>query len=340
MYMEEWNWLRRLCSADAPGEAADIIAGYFQGFAPVERDAFGSVIARLPASGPAGPKILFDAHLDTIGMLVTAIDKDGFLRCASSGRLDARVLSGAEVTVWGKSPMPGVICCLPPHLSRGNDRSATPVEEIAIDIGFASDVAQSMVSPGDRITFRQDLKPMHRNLVCGKSLDNRAGAAALITAAECLKHAKDLPCSVTFLFSEQEENGGSPAEAAVFRVLPDQAIVVDVSFAASYRTPPEVEAQLGKGPMLGVSANLSRTVFQALEQAAGRAGIAAQIEVMSNRTGTNADRMVGASGGVPCGLVSIPLRNMHTAAEIVDLNDVRQTGLLLAEYAKEGGCHA
>ena len=100
-----------------------------------------------------------------------------------------------------------------------------------------------------------------------------------------------------------------------------------------------MEARIGGGPMLGIAPNLSRQMFHRLRQTASRVGMEVQTEVMSDRTGTNADRMVETAGGVPCGLISIPLRNMHTAAEAVCLSDIEQTGRLLAEYGKGGVCY-
>lgn len=336
--MDCYEWLRRLCEADAPSEAALLAADYFSSFAEVERDVFGGVTALLRA-GEKKPTLMLDAHIDTIGMIVTAIDNNGFLKVGQCGRMDARVLTGAEVTVWGKEPVYGVVCSTPPHLSRGEKNGVPSVDEISIDIGFSGERARQKITPGDRVTLVQTCKPLLGALACGKSLDNRAGVVALMVAGELLQKEKELPCNVVFSLSEQEETGGSPSASACFRLRPQEAVVVDVSFATAYHTPAEVEAELGKGPMLGIAANLSREMFSRMRQVAETAGVAVQTEVMSGRTGTNADRMVGTAEGLPCALVSIPLRNMHTAAEVVCLSDIEQTGRLLAEYAKGGLCH-
>lgn len=333
------EWLCRLCEADAPGEAASLAAEYFSDFAEVEHDAFGGLAARLSA-GEGKPTLLLDAHIDTIGMIVTTIDADGFLKVGQCGRLDARVLAGAEVMVWGKEPVYGVVCSTPPHLSHGKERAAAPVSELAIDIGWNREQALLRVAPGDRVTLVQTLQPLRHDLVCGKSLDNRAGVAALMVAGGRLRKEAQLPCNVIFSLSEQEETGGSPSAAAAYRLRPQEAVVVDVSFAAGYHTPAQAEAELGRGPMLGIAANLSRGMFAKMRHTAEKADIAVQTEVMAGRTGTNADRIVPAAAGIPCALVSIPLRNMHTAVEVVSLSDVEQTGRLLAEYAKGGICHA
>ena len=336
--MDYMEWLRRLCEADGPGEAADLVAGYFSTLAEVEQDGFGGVCAVMRA-GEDKPFLMLDAHLDTIGMMVTSIDDDGFCKVGSCGRLDARVLTGAEVTVWGETPMHGVICSMPPHLSRGEHSKAAQVGELSIDVGFRADEARKRITPGDRVTMAQSFKTMRGGLVCGKFLDNRAGVAALMIAGELLRQENTPACNVIFSMSEQEETGGAPAAATAFRLRPQEAIVVDVSFAKGYHTPSEVEACLGAGPMLGIAPNLSRPMLQRLREAAGHAAIAVQTEVMPDRTGTNADRIVQTAGGIPCGLISIPLRNMHTAAEVVCLSDIEQTGRLLAEYAKGGVCH-
>ena len=337
--MDCGEWLRRLCEADAPGEAASLAAEYFSDFAEVERDVFGGLAAQLSA-GEGKPTLLLDAHIDTIGMIVTTIDADGFLKVGQCGHLDARVLIGAEVMIWGKEPVYGVVCSMPPHLSHGRERTAAPVSELAIDIGWDREQALRRVAPGDRVTLMQSFQPLRRNLVCGKSLDNRAGVAALMSAGDWLRKEAQLPCNVIFSLSEQEETGGSPSAAAAYRFCPQEAVVVDVSFAAGYHTPSQAEAELGRGPMLGIAANLSREMFEKLRHTAEMADVAVQTEVMAGRTGTNADRIVSAAAGIPCALVSIPLRNMHTAVEVVSLSDVEQTGRLLAEYAKGGIGHA
>ena len=335
--MDVFHWLCRLSEADAPGQAAGLLSEFFSEFARVETDCFGGVTALL-SSGEEKPVLMVDAHLDTIGMTVTAVEEQGFLRVGSCGRLDVRTLVGAEVTVWGKEPLYGVVCSTPPHLSKGDAKEASSVEELAIDVGFDRAGALLRVSPGDRVTLNQSCKPLLGDRVCGKSLDNRAGAVALMVAADRLRKEKDLPFHVLFSFSEQEETGGSPAACGVFRHRPKAAVVVDVSFAKGHGTPPEVEARLGGGPMLGIAANLSRNLFLNLKSTADRAGIATQTEVMGNRTGTNADRMVAAAGGLPCALISIPLGSMHTAVETVSLSDIQQTGLLIAECVKGGLC--
>ena len=336
--MDCLEWLGRLCEADGPGEAADLVAGYFSTMAEVEQDAFGGVCAVMRA-GEDKPTLLLDAHLDTIEMMVTSIDGDGFCKVGPCGRLDARVLTGAEVTIWGEMPAHGVICSMPPHLSQGEDSQAAPVSELSIDVGFGADEARKRIAPGDRVTLVQPLRAMRGGLVCGKSLDNRAGVAALMMAGEILKQEDAPACNVIFSLSTQEETGGAPAASAAFRFRPQEAIVVDVSFAKGYHTPSEVDARLGGGPMLGIAPSLSRAMLQRLREAASHAGITVQTEVMSDRTGTNADRMVQTAGGIPCGLISIPLRNMHTAAEVVCLADIEQTGRLLAAYAEGGVCH-
>lgn len=337
-YSEVRVILERLCGAKgvsgaedgAANAAAEMLAEYM----PVHRSALGSVCGSLEGSGA---HILLDAHIDQIGLVVTAIDDDGFLKVAKCGGADIRVLAAAEVTVHGKKDIHGVITSTPPHLASASDEGkAKAFDEIAIDIGMKKEAALELVSPGDRVTFDGRFLSMLGSRVSSPSIDDRAGVAAILRCLELLR-GREHSCRLSVLFSVQEETGGSGAQTGAFEATPEQAIATDVSFGSAPDVSSEKYASLGKGTMIGYAPSLDRKMSVRLAAIAKEKGIASQPEVMGGRTGTNCDEIQISGSGVRTALLSIPIRNMHTAAELCDLADIEATARLMAEYIAEGG---
>ncbi len=318
--------LSELCEADGVSGldgCLSVAEGYLGRYAKTHRSG-GSLIGTL--KGKSDKTLLLDAHIDQVGFTVTSLS-GGFLKVAAIGGIDSRMLPGMRVTVHGKSPVGGVFCSTPPHLS-GDDRPMK-LDDMYIDTGLAD--AAEYVSLGDRVTFRGGFSALCGTKVTARSLDDRAGVAALLRCAELLKD-KELPLNVTILLSDMEEIGGSGALTESFSLCPDEAVAVDVSFGNAPDIPAYESGKLGKGAMIGISPILSKSITKGLKAVAIKASLPFQFEVMGSRTATNADKITSVRGGVPTGLVSIPLRNMHTPAEVVDLNDIEATAKLLAEY--------
>ncbi len=268
---------------------------------------------------------------------MTAIDDDGFLKVAKCGGADIRVLAAAEVTVHGKKDIHGVITSTPPHLASASDEGkAKAFDEIAIDIGMKKEAALELVSPGDRVTFDGRFLSMLGSRVSSPSIDDRAGVAAILRCLELLR-SREHSCRLSVLFSVQEETGGSGAQTGAFEAAPEQAIATDVSFGSAPDVSSEKYASLGKGTMIGYAPSLDRKMSVRLAAIAKEKGIASQPEVMGDRTGTNCDEIQISGSGVRTALLSIPIRNMHTAAELCDLADIEATARLMAEYIAEGG---
>lgn len=299
-----------------------------------ERDQMGGLTAVIKGGKK---RIMLDAHIDEVGMIVTAIDGD-FLRVAAVGGLDERLMVAQEVTVHGQKDIFGVFTSQPPHV-KGESSDAVKLADIAIDTGYSHDELCRLVQLGDRVSFRTSAAEMLDGRFCGKSLDNRAGCAAVIAAAESILQAAEHP-TVIISLSAQEELGLRGARTTAFAVSPDEAVVVDVSFGDMEGLKPTECGKLGHGPMIGISPSLHRGVTDALINAAKCGGIAYQHEVMGGATSTNAD-VIGISGsGVRCGLISIPLRNMHTPVEVIDIDDVTAAGRLLTQYVLSGGAES
>lgn len=323
--------------AGAEGSAARLAMELLSDYAPIRTDTLGSVIAEL--GDPNAPEhILLDAHIDEVGMIVTSVDEDGFIHINRCGGADRRTLVGAEVYVLGTRRLNGVVCSIPPHLSAELDGKSPAWDKLYIDIGFSGEQAKKLVPPGSRVVVRSKPSRLLGNRVAGKALDNRAGAAALIRTVELLvTDSTPLPCRVTVVLSSREEVGGQGAEAAAYNAHPTQAIAVDVGFATQSGVSKDKAGELGKGPMIGFSPCLDHAITTRLTQLADELKLPWQYDVMGGSTGTNADEISVSREGIPCGLVSIPQRNMHSAAEVVDITDIEAVAQLLAEYVRTGG---
>ncbi len=330
------DMLEALCSAKgvsgAESGAAKVASEMLGRFMPVTTDALGSVRGRKEGKGPY---ILLDAHLDQIGLIVTAIDEAGFVKFAKCGGADRRVLAAAAVTVHGKKDVFGVVISTPPHLAKPDEAAkALPFGEMAIDIGMTKEEAEKVVSLGDRITFNGEYLPLLGNRISSPSVDDRAGVAAILRCLEILEE-KGVEANLGVTFSVQEETGGSGAQTAAFSAQPDEAIAVDVSFASAPGVSAEKYAALGKGAMIGYAPSLDYAMSKALEKIAKEENIPYQLEVMGGKTGTNCDEIQVSGRGIRTALISVPLRNMHTACEVCDLEDIESTARLMAEYITE-----
>lgn len=302
-------------------------------------DRMGNIILPVEAPAPGGEHLLFDAHIDEIAFIVTSVDPDGFLRVGAVGGPDRRVLLAHEVTVLGKGSRPlfGVFCSRPPHLMKDGDEKKLPaLDEMAVDIGLSHDRADDVVAPGDFVFLRRTPATLLNGRLTGKALDNRAGAAAVLAALKLLC-GKKLGFGLTAVLSLAEECGERGATVSAFAVAPTAAVVVDTSHGKTSDAPAEKCGALAGGPMIGISPFLSRRVTDRLFAAANAESLPYQTEVMNEATGTNADVVSVAGNGAAAGLVSIPLRYMHTASEMIAVEDVAATARVLARFATDFG---
>lgn len=296
----------------------------------VTRDVMGNLIGLRMASGHGAKCILLDAHLDEVGMTVTDHDK-GFLKFNAIG-VDPRLLPGLEVKVCTEPPIYGVVSCLPPHVSDPEDREKPfPMEQLRIDCGLTEEEAPRQVPVGTRVVYATKPFSMGEHLVCGKSLDDRACFVILCRVMELLKD-QPLPVDVCVLGSVQEEYTALGATTGTYNMMPDLAIITDVSFAETPDSSKADTAPLGSGPMIGFGPVLNRHMSKKLVSLAEEKKIPYTREVMAGRTGTNADEIQISRQGVAVATVSLPLRYMHTPVEAVDLRDMEHCAQLIADY--------
>lgn len=280
-----------------------------------------------------GYHFLLDAHLDEIGLIVTDITDDGFIKFSNCGGIDARPLPAMEVSVWGREEVKGVISTLPPHLQSASDEKKIPkLSELAIDTGLTKDKLEKLVSLGDRITFKRNFTPLLNGLVSASCLDDRSGVAAILMS---LDELKNMGCKVTVMFSSQEEVGTRGAKVGPYAKSVDEAISVDVSFALTPGCDKSECGELSKGAMIGFSPILDKEISRKLVDAAEKNSIPYQCEIMSGRTGTNADVISISERGIKTALISIPEKYMHQRVEVVDTADVESVSRLICAYIKE-----
>lgn len=316
----------------AEDDAAAVAARLLSQYMPVRRDTLGSVIGETDGEGSG---VIFDAHLDQIGLFVTAVTDDGFIKISKCGGADVRTMACHEVRILGKEPVYGVVVSTPPHLKKDADETLK-WEDVAIDVGLSVERARAVISPGDRVQLLGSPREMLNGRISAAALDDRAGIAAILRALEILKE-KNIKRKLTVVFSVQEETSGGGAIAAAFQSDDAAAIAVDVSFACAPGLSPLETKPMGKGTMIGLSPSLSRSVSERLISLAKENGIAYNLEPMGGKTGTNAEDYAFSKCGRRTGLLSIPIRNMHTSVEVCDLRDLEATAQLLALYAEKEG---
>ena len=301
----------------------------------VEMSPLGSVICVFPCIEENLPVVMLEAHLDRIGFSVSEITKEGFLKVNPCGGIDIRATLGAKVTVCTQSKkIDGIICSLPSHIEE--KKLPIKADKLYIDVHMNEEEALKNISIGDKIFIKGNFIPLLNNNVSASALDDRAGCAAVIKAGELLANFKK--AKVVLCLSSQEEVGGSGAKTAANIIKPDYAIAVDVSFADTPLEPHECCTDLGKGPIIGFSPILSRDICNLMIAVAKKHEIPYQVETMGGRTGTDADSILIAHDGVKMGLISIPQRYMHTPCEVINIQDIENTALLMAKVVEELTC--
>lgn len=312
--------------------AAQLALSMLREYCPDAEIVNGNVTGKFGDHREGLPSLVLDAHIDQVGFAVTYITDDGFIKIGNIGGIDRRLLPAQPVVVHGSRDIKGVICSVPPHLTSGSSE-VLEMDDVAIDTGLTKAELEPLVALGDSITFDVTCRDLIGSRITGGALDDRCGVASILYTLELLKGCSTA-YNVTVIFSTQEEVGERGAKIGAFAIDPDIAIAVDVSFAYAVGEDESKCGYLGKGPMIGISPSLSREISDGLIETAKNSDIPYQTEVMSGLTSTNADRYsVNRCGAKTC-TVSIPLRNMHTPAEVIDLSDVEMTAKLLAEFIR------
>lgn len=288
----------------------------------------------IPVTEEGRKHILLEAHADETGFIVTSVTENGFIKIAPVGGTYSASILGSVFTVYGKEKLTAVAVTVPPHLSNKDKTELPDVSDILLDAGLSGEKAKELISAGDRVLRKVTSAQLSDTRITGKALDNRAGVAVLLIAARKLVE-EGTANKITLAFTSMEEVGCRGAYAAGNTLSPDEAICVDVSFATQPNVSKDEAGELSKGPMIGISPMLSRDISKKLTALCENNSIPYQIEVMAGRTGTTADVLQISGKGIPCALISIPQRNMHSSCETVDTEDIENIAALVAAYCKD-----
>ena len=304
----------------------------------VYTDRLGSIVGVRRCGKPNAKRLLLDAHLDEIGLIVTGVE-DGYLRFRTIGGVDPRMLPDRELTILTLTPIFGVVACLPPHVLKAEDSDkSTPITELCIDIGMSQEEAAKAVPVGTPIVYRGGCFPLGEEQISGKALDDRACFVTLLRAAELLKDKK-LDVDLYIMGSAQEEVRGSGAITGTYAIAPDWCVAVDVTHGKTPDAPNPRDrvCELFKGAAIGVGPNMTRWMTERMVEKAKEHNLPYQMEVMEGHTGTNGWHMQTIREGIATSVVSLPLKYMHTPIETVALEDMEHVAKLLCAFAENLG---
>ena len=279
---------------------------------------------------------MIDTHFDEIGMIVTDIHDGGFLSVTSIGGLDEAILQANDVIIYGKETLRGVIASTPPHLQKSDDeKKLTEISKLLIDTGYEKSELCELVSVGTPIGFAPRYTELQNENICGKSFDDKACAAAAIFALANTPK-EELVADVYLLLSCHEETvkiGGVAASA--FAVDPDYAMVIDVNLAAVPDTPRYETVDYGAGVSISISAITDRRLTKMTETLCKEKSIKFTRIAAPSSTGTNTPVMNLTGRGIPTVDIGLPLKNMHTSGETLNMSDMRELSSLVRAFV---GC--
>jgi putative aminopeptidase FrvX len=334
--------LRSLLTAHGPSGYETAPAAVFRdaasAFAEVATDVMGSVWARVPGTA-GGPTLAIVGHIDEIGLIVSHIDDDGFLRFRGVGGWDPQILVGQRVIVGTREgAIPGVVGKKPIHLLKEEERKKVArVEELHIDIGAKDgEEARGLVRVGDVAVIDGDPVELPNGRAVSRSMDNRLGCYVAYQAARLVSEAGGAPGDVVAVAVVQEETTFGGATTTAYALRPDVAIIVDVTHAtdAPGVDVAEVGAHpFGSGPVIERGSNLNPRVVDVMCDTADAEDIPFTLQASARSTGTDLDAMHVSRGGIPCGGVGLPLRYMHSPVEMVQLDDIENSAKLIAAVA-------
>jgi endoglucanase len=310
----------------------------------VTTDSQGNVTAVM--NPDAAMKVMLAGHMDEIGFVIHYINDEGLLYFSPIGGHDSVVPVGQTVWVHSKQRVPGVVGRKAIHLLEPDELKKKPeMKELWIDIGATSRAeAEATVELGDAVTYQHEFQMLIGDQATARAFDNKAGLFIVAEALRLLKEegGLDAQVGVYAVGTVQEEIGSRGARTAAFNIDARSGLAVDMGHAIDY---PGVSRShfgrldIGKGPGISRGANTNPVVFALLTEAARADGIPYQVDVTPGATPTDANALQINRGGMAAGLLSVPLRYMHTPCEVLSLKDVENTARLIAAYCRRLNPH-
>lgn len=297
-------------------------------------DNLGNITGKISSGIENAKKLLIEAHIDELGLMITGIEDRGFLLFTPIGGTDMKILPGTEVTVHGKKDIYGVIGAKPPHLIKDGEDKGLNINIMSIDTGIEN--ISEFVSVGDIVTYNAGFTPLCGDYATDRAFDDRAGLCVLIKALELIKNPKmDVYVSATV----GEELGLRGAKCVGYNVNPDYSISVDVTFGKSEGSD-DKSFELAKGPTICISPSLSIDLTKRLFSIANEKEIHYQTETEGGSTGTNAWAVAKNADNCRCALLSVPIRYMHSTCEVVSFADIENAAKIIAAFIEEGDLNA
>jgi endoglucanase len=301
-------------------------------------DAHGNAVAVLNKGG--SPRLMLAGHADEIGLTVNYIDDQGFIYVRKIGGVDPAIMRAQRLTIHSRQgPVNGVIGNIAPHLTKmEGDRKVPKMDDLFIDIGVSSRKdALKLIQIGDPITLVDQFELLRNDVAVARAFDNRIGTWSVAEALRLLADdRKKLKAEVLAVSNIMEETGLFGARQIAYTLKPDVALVVDVAHATDCPTvskPLHGDIKLGQGPTVAHGGSSHPEVIARVEAVAKKLKIELQHEAVSNSSGTDTDVIFWTRGGIPCGLISLPNRYMHSPVEVINLKDLRQIPELMAGFA-------
>jgi len=308
---------------------------YGEYFDEIRTDAAGNVLLIKRCGKENAPMALIDAHFDEIGMIVTDVLEGGFLRLAPIGGVDPCIMQAADVCVWGKEMLRGVVVSTPPHLRSGADDKLPPVDELMVDVGlgYTLDELKEMIPLGTPVGFAPLYSELQNGKIAGKSFDDKACGAIAIEAVAELDRA-ELACDVCVMLSRYEETGafGGGVAPGVFSLDPDYAMVIDVNLASVPDVSKRETVDMDKGISISMSSSTSRKLTRMTVELCKSAELPHTVCAAPAYTGTNAMSVNLVGEGVPVVDIGLPLKSMHTYNEVISLEDCVTLAGLVAKF--------
>lgn len=309
---------------------------YGESFDVIEADRVGNHILIKRCGRENAPRILIDAHFDEVGMLVSDVLEGGFLRIVNIGGIDPCIMQAADVVVYGKSELRGVVISVPPHLRGDSDGKLPPVNQLLVDVGlgWSREELEEIAPVGTPVGYAPVYSSFGKDFMAGKSFDNKA-CGAIAARAIIDTPREELAGDVYLCFSAREETAHSGGVApACFAAEPDYAMVIDVNLGAAPDTPERETVEIGKGPSIAFSAATDRALTRMTVELCKKSELAHTVCAAPTSTGTNAVAVNLVEEGIPVVDIGLPLRNMHTYNEVLCLEDCETLCSLVKEFIR------
>ena len=282
------------------------------------------------------PRILIDCHFDEIGMMVTGIKAGGFLTVTNVGGVDTRLLPSSEVVIYGKETLTGVIATTPESMQKWGDDSLKTIDQLLIDTGYSKEELEELCPIGTAVGYKGEYTELLDGKLVGKAFDDKACGACAVFGINAVDEM-DLVADIYFVFATREEIGCIGAGPAAYGIDPDYALVMDVTNSWIPEMTGMKWTAVGTGVSIEVSPVTNRRLTKMTVQLCEEKGIKYTLRAAPGSTGTDANATGTVREGIPTVLCSLPLRNMHTAKELLSLEDARSLADLVSEFIKSQG---